>query len=764
MAFDQWKPEDLQALGRVYDAADKWRWEHILNGGGNAAEQAVRDWLSDCPPPGRFPLVFPIAFKGNRSYSWFAISFTDSQFEELREQLCAFLGTVATDFNGVHSPLPEEIAVTHPLVAWTGRRYFHFNAFSGPENQDFTKTTLKRMLKGWSLRPTLTQSSFQTTESLLREFHQALTAQQHGESECILDHLRSTGRLSVENLAFLRVERYAAFQQWHDLTFDPVWETLKLIRRPARITRLMLQSLWHTGFRDFVEQNPIEAVRDKMRTVVLPNNRNLFRFWRGGQDIVSNLVFLMAAVADTTPRVDLAHRILGTIPETHSLRPLAESLATLLPKSQVVTPVAAPVVEARQCIDRDDYGTAWDILIPLEPTYEVVQLLFTCAAEGFGPAEAELLKARKEACSLENQTRLLASKKRKQTWEEIGAQLEKAANPDPVNWEDLVKRITHDLAKSEAIRMAEEVSGKCSPSDYAGNHARIDTLARMLDEIPNPASQVLRVVFPKIVSFFLNAEQPEFGFRPIWDTLLQRMALESGFSVGDWGVSETLSMAILQANWSDSTAVNAMEALNLIWETHGGLQNIVWSLDVLDQLVLLPNTITEQRDAFFYRVYATLKQCQRRVDESTAGCFRLLCEDLCRLADFKELFPTFGQAPTDGSLSETDLLKQRIQGKVIGIYTLTESSGLRAQQLLQNWFPGLDVRVSNDHGGSDHLKNIARQSDYMIVAAKSAKHAATDFIKAERPADKSPLIYPSGKGSSSIVDAVFNALRNDITS
>jgi 5,10-methylene-tetrahydrofolate dehydrogenase/methenyl tetrahydrofolate cyclohydrolase len=151
------------------------------------------------------------------------------------------------------------------------------------------------------------------------------------------------------------------------------------------------------------------------------------------------------------------------------------------------------------------------------------------------------------------------------------------------------------------------------------------------------------------------------------------------------------------------------------------------------------------------------------VDESIAGCFRLLCEDLGKLVEFQELFPAFGQASIDGSLSEIDLLKQRIQGKVIGIYTLTESSGHRAQQLLQNWFPDLDVRVSNDHGGSDHLKNIARQSDFLIVAAKSAKHAATDFIKAERPADKSPLIYPSGKGSSSIVDAVFSALRDDIT-
>lgn len=763
MAFDQWTKNDLQALGTIYNAAGKWRWEQILNGAGTVAEQKVRDWLSACPPPGKFPLVFPVVFKGNASPTWMAVSFTEPQYAELREQLHSFLGAVATNFSGVRVPFPKELAVTHPLTEWTGGRYFHFQVFDGEKNREFVKDSLKRMMKAWILRPPLSNSSFQTTESLLRDFHQSLAAQQHGESERILDNLRSAGRLSIENLAFLRVERYVAFQQWQALLFDPQWETLKQIRRPTRITRLMLQCLWQTELRVLAEQDRIAEVCDKMRTLVLPKNRPLFRFWSGGTDVISNLVFLLAAVADPNPRFELASKILATIPAANSLRSFADAIATLLPKTQEATHFADPFSDARMCIDKDDYSRAWSILIRLQPNFEVVRLLFICAAEGFGPAEAELLKARKESCSAEDQTRLLSNTTRKQTWDEVLAEIARVSNPDPATWEQWLQRITLDLPKSEAIRMANELSAKCSVSDYARNHSRIDAVVSMLDDIPTSASHVLRVAFPQFVSFFLSADQPHYDFRPIWNALLQRAALEDYFSVGDWGVVESLAMAILQGNSSDSSAADAMEALNFIWDTHGGFQHVVWSLDVLDQLVVLPNTISESRETFFYRVYATLKQYQRRVDESIAGCFRLLCEDLGKIAEFQELFPAFGQASTDGSLSEIDLLKQRIQGKVIGIYTLTESSGLRAQQLLQNWFPDLDVRVSNDHGGSDHLKNIARQSDFLIVAAKSAKHAATDFIKAERPADKSPLIYPSGKGSSSIVDAVFSALRDAIT-
>ena len=75
-------------------------------------------------------------------------------------------------------------------------------------------------------------------------------------------------------------------------------------------------------------------------------------------------------------------------------------------------------------------------------------------------------------------------------------------------------------------------------------------------------------------------------------------------------------------------------------------------------------------------------------------------------------------------------------------------------------FPTADVRVSSDHGGSDKLKVLARDSDYFIVSTRSAKHAATDYIKNNRSKERLDLIYPTGKGSSSIVTSLMQALGN----
>jgi hypothetical protein len=99
-----------------------------------------------------------------------------------------------------------------------------------------------------------------------------------------------------------------------------------------------------------------------------------------------------------------------------------------------------------------------------------------------------------------------------------------------------------------------------------------------------------------------------------------------------------------------------------------------------------------------------------------------------------------------------------LDGKIVGIYTLTEAVGLRAKALIERQFAGARVRLNHDLVGNPRLESLAKESDFMLVVAKSAKHAATDFIKQKRPRGKSDLIYPSGKGSSSIMTALMGAI------
>ena len=72
---------------------------------------------------------------------------------------------------------------------------------------------------------------------------------------------------------------------------------------------------------------------------------------------------------------------------------------------------------------------------------------------------------------------------------------------------------------------------------------------------------------------------------------------------------------------------------------------------------------------------------------------------------------------------------------------------------MEKLFPGVDVGLNNDHGGTERLKALAQNSDIFVFAAKSSTHAAFYFIKNNRDAE---ILQPTGKGSSSIISAIIN--------
>ena len=101
----------------------------------------------------------------------------------------------------------------------------------------------------------------------------------------------------------------------------------------------------------------------------------------------------------------------------------------------------------------------------------------------------------------------------------------------------------------------------------------------------------------------------------------------------------------------------------------------------------------------------------------------------------------------------------------MSIYTLQEAAGKRAKKILEDKYRGLEVRLSHDKGGSPRLESMSKESHYFVVVTGSAKHAATGFIDNHWDKNKKgDLIYPGGKGSSSIIRSVEDKLSDDYSS
>ncbi|MEH0972215.1 protein DpdD [Micromonospora sp. CPCC 205546] len=100
-------------------------------------------------------------------------------------------------------------------------------------------------------------------------------------------------------------------------------------------------------------------------------------------------------------------------------------------------------------------------------------------------------------------------------------------------------------------------------------------------------------------------------------------------------------------------------------------------------------------------------------------------------------------------------------GTRIALYSLQAQALERAARILRSRYPGLEVLVCAERVATDSLRAAARAADLFVVMDRAAAHAATTALKAERPT--APIRYAVGKGSTSLIEAAEEWLRNEAT-
>jgi hypothetical protein len=742
-----WQPLDLAMLERFYSADQLWTWEKIKEGNGAAGK--VLDWLQKCPLPRRHPLVLPIRRKDDPSPSWLCIAFSEMQCEELREHLNAFVGTAGCDFEGLRSALPPSDKIASVAREWAGgNRIFDFKSLAAA-NRDGLRERLEQMLRVWTLRPTTGPGSLRTTEAMLREFELSLVNGDEQSAISWWEEIRAGGRLNAENLLFLKMQIPAAFGRWNDIDLDPNMALLAAAHRPRRTTAILIEAMWHTALKQKVGEGDVDGTLAVMRERLQGPLRGLFRSPAGIFRLPLLLTFLIAAAADAPPRHPVIEILIERLPEGSPERDFAVKIVAAISPTPIPIAPVDPLVWAREARDRDDFLGAWLLLKPLENSIARCRLLLECAAEHWEEDTASIITKAVMALSDEERAVVLASKQRLHTWEKISAP-NGTSTPAPTDWESWLHEIEANPSWDKAVSSARDASGLWPTEIYSSSPSKISSLAGLLTQGRDAkAADVVRLSLPHIAGYFL-AYGPQTAFRVIYLDLLLSLALDERFGGEDWGLAETLAFAIIDTGPSRADYEHLLSSLTAIWEERGDPRRLDWALDLLDFLTAAPSPNPGVRDTFFEAVSASIQKHIRRVEPGQGSLLKLLCSDLGR--KIPSFLPDLDD-PAD------ELATDVLAGKMVAIYTLDESSGKRARDLLCVIYHGADIRVNHDHVGTDQLRHLARNSDYFLMVTRSAKHAATNFIKGERPKDKRPVDYPSGKGSSSIVTALRMAVE-----
>ena len=126
---------------------------------------------------------------------------------------------------------------------------------------------------------------------------------------------------------------------------------------------------------------------------------------------------------------------------------------------------------------------------------------------------------------------------------------------------------------------------------------------------------------------------------------------------------------------------------------------------------------------------------------------------LIKLSSTIELNFLFENLKDEKIQTEDEL--QRYIGKTIGIHTLFESAAKNAKKYLEDKIENVRVILNHDKAMTTTLKYVAEVSDYMVIVTQSAKHAATGEIQKIRRLNNKEVLFPLGKGSSSILSILL---------
>jgi hypothetical protein len=264
----------------------------------------------------------------------------------------------------------------------------------------------------------------------------------------------------------------------------------------------------------------------------------------------------------------------------------------------------------------------------------------------------------------------------------------------------------------------------------------------------------MQIALPYLIHSLQSAsDRPPDQLAPLLQTIMGILALTKDCSTTDLKLWADLAESTLQMGLSTQAYTELMEQAILLWQTYQAPDLIDWALNILDSTVLHPCRDLQARNSFLSAVFAGLAAFPQRLTELQLKLFKQLCKECGQptLCDSLERESVDSPEPLD--------LYSKLKKKSLAIYTLTQQAGERLKSLLETWFEGVTVVVSNDKVGSTSLRKMAENVDIFLVCTGSAKHAATNFIQEHRPKDRTTILV-TAKGTTGMLNALLAHLES----
>lgn len=636
--------------------------------------------------------------KGCRIY---AVAADQAEWRRLRPLLSAFAGPTLTNFNGV----AQTPSGTDPTDAFA--RGLPGEVIAVAEALDTgveAMRALRRMLAMIRRAPEGALKPPRPTSWLLSDFEDALNVGDRTRAERLVGRLRDECRLDALNLRFLSVQLLASLGSWAELRALNYFADLCLARKPGAIAAHLAEALFQTDLAAAFFTEDVDNCRreySKIRSlgtplIVVPPPAAL---GPGGWKL-----YAMAALSAENPDPGL-------------LRALAEGPDLGWIRSHL----KAPHEEA-------------EVLVVPEPDADFAQI--------------RRALERLRDLPVEQRNRLLENEPFRSLF---GGGVEVEPARIPLGWRDWLKRIpdpdytvAFEIARKGALEWPVEVA-----ADPVEATALAEDLADALADAVSRAR--LAQALPLLVNWLQrDASFPRASMRPVYETVLALFALGEARDQGIMASSGVVGEAILAIGNSVPDYQRLIHSLETLITEGTGTGSVHMLLELIEATLRHPCPDPSAREGFWLTALAVLEPLRHRLEPV----------QLASLAALGDMLGWSDQPFADTATTVPNQFGSKLANLRVGIYTLTESAARQAASVLTRVAPSVIVQTSSEHVGSAQLKALAENSDLLVITSLSATHAATDFIRAHRPASK-PICWAAGRGFTSIVRAVEDCLGGD---
>lgn len=567
-----------------------------------------------------------------------------------------------------------------------------------PETSVELWAALQRLVDAVSRKPIGAGIAPVPLSRLLAEFDLALAAGESGASAALLDRLSGNG-LSGSNYTNLVIKRLARLGSYGELLRLPGLKSVAYSDPPGPVKDAILTAIYYQLVESPLDAKDIQAAKDALldRGDLVPPLAD--RPYDGFGSEALKVLAIAAAVREGDGLGKQLVRIPG----------VAEVLAALLPGVIVEAAAKAENVSATSDEAVPTRGSAAEI-----PTAEAIA------------AESALLP--------ESEPELAASAGSRAQSETESGLTTKPRAVQPKSWPELFSAVgsgfdARDLLGEERWR------NWPLPSTY---DEQIAAVIADLDD--SSARRVWSLAGP-----FIDAD--DFG-APAASTaqaLIDIALLQGKFRPADLAGLVALTDIVLRSAPTVGDYARLVDDLSAEVDRWASVERSTVELDLADMLARNASPNPEARLRLTTRLLEPLSRQRARISLDELRMARQIDRelDLGLVWDEPE-----GAQPTT----------EQIEGNLL-LYSLDEAVLSRVQGALAELAPNLAVRSSHDRVGNSQLRDWSRRADFIVLAIRCAKHAATGFIR-QHASERAVIVEANGGGSASLLRAAMDAINS----